>query len=673
MPRNGSGVYSHPFPDVVEGTTIESAVFNGNTSDVEQDLNTPRPIVAGGTGANNAHDAMIALSGEIALQQVTNYDSHPFVAGSFWSANATAQPIAGGMSGICHPYGDPNYITIEARQYAAAGTVGRTFVRQKYAGVWDAWAETANTTAGLDAAYVNVAGDTMTGALRVGAPAFATSDGLMVGGAAGSPQSIGFLKNGVKVWSMGLSAADGWFRIGGDSSTGPGGTSCTEALTINPAIYDVAIKSTSASASPTTGALTVAGGLGVGGVIYASGGVIVTGNNIITGYGGTTGAYYFGNTATKYLSYDGTKFVMNGGPLNVTSGDLILDGLSGANTGAVHFGTGGANFLYWNGSSLGISMPTTVPNLTATAGGITVTGNGTLTLQGYSGLPNNGIISFGNQGTHYLYFDGNNYSLPNAGFYCGAINANGGIVAAGAISNSAGGIVSAADVYASAGSLFSRTNGAPTGGAVYLGNANASYMYYSGSAWTLSMFPSYYFQMTQASGLLSYVSNSAASATWNWNGDYTISNNASKPGGGAWLASSDIRIKNDLGDYPRGLADIIQLRPIYYTYKGNDTPEAPAHFKSNPLDENSASKEALTVPYPNSMHLQAAKSATKYVGLVAQEVEPVWPEMVTKKAAYIDGVAVEDLRDIDTTPMIFALINAVKELKAEIDTLKAAR
>jgi len=31
MPRNGSGVYSHPFPDVVEGTTIESAVFNGNT------------------------------------------------------------------------------------------------------------------------------------------------------------------------------------------------------------------------------------------------------------------------------------------------------------------------------------------------------------------------------------------------------------------------------------------------------------------------------------------------------------------------------------------------------------------------------------------------------------------------------------------------------------------
>ena len=54
MPRDGSGVYSQPYPDVVSGTTIESAKYNGNVNDVEQDLNTPRPIVAGGTGATNA-------------------------------------------------------------------------------------------------------------------------------------------------------------------------------------------------------------------------------------------------------------------------------------------------------------------------------------------------------------------------------------------------------------------------------------------------------------------------------------------------------------------------------------------------------------------------------------------------------------------------------------------
>ena len=52
MPRDGSRHFSQPFPDVVEGTTIESAVYNGFTNDVEIDLNTPRPISSGGTGAD---------------------------------------------------------------------------------------------------------------------------------------------------------------------------------------------------------------------------------------------------------------------------------------------------------------------------------------------------------------------------------------------------------------------------------------------------------------------------------------------------------------------------------------------------------------------------------------------------------------------------------------------
>jgi hypothetical protein len=65
-----------------------------------------------------------------------------------------------------------------------------------------------------------------------------------------------------------------------------------------------------------------------------------------------------------------------------------------------------------------------------------------------------------------------------------------------------------------------------------------------------------------------------------------------------------------------------------------------------------------------------ADNATKYTGLVAQEVEAVIPEMVTKRAAYIDGVAVTDLRDLDTSSLIFALVNAVKELKARVEALE---
>ena len=167
MPRNGAGVYSHPFPNVVEGTTIESAVFNGNTSDVEQDLNTPRPIVAGGTGANNAHDAMIALSGEIARQLVDNYDTFPFVDGDFYSIpGATNAPPAGSgyIAGICYGSG-LNAMVLEARRID--GGIGVAYVRTKVSGVWGAWQAQAGSTADLDAAYVNVTGDAMSGNLQI--------------------------------------------------------------------------------------------------------------------------------------------------------------------------------------------------------------------------------------------------------------------------------------------------------------------------------------------------------------------------------------------------------------------------------------------------------------------------------------------------------------------------
>ncbi|TGR84580.1 hypothetical protein EN866_33055 [Mesorhizobium sp. M2D.F.Ca.ET.223.01.1.1] len=55
MPRDGSGVYSKPAGiDASPNTTIESADWNAFTADVEQDLNTPRPVIAGGSGSATA-------------------------------------------------------------------------------------------------------------------------------------------------------------------------------------------------------------------------------------------------------------------------------------------------------------------------------------------------------------------------------------------------------------------------------------------------------------------------------------------------------------------------------------------------------------------------------------------------------------------------------------------
>lgn len=55
MPRDSSGQYQ--LPPNIEGVpleVIESADWNNFTDDVQTDLNFPRPVVAGGQGANSA-------------------------------------------------------------------------------------------------------------------------------------------------------------------------------------------------------------------------------------------------------------------------------------------------------------------------------------------------------------------------------------------------------------------------------------------------------------------------------------------------------------------------------------------------------------------------------------------------------------------------------------------
>jgi len=177
MPRDGSNIYNLPFPAVVAGTTISSGVYNGFTNDVAQDLNTPRPIVAGGTGANSADQALYNLAAEKAAQLVTNYDAHLFIPGSFYSATtATGEPVDGqafsGVAYINEPLANPPTnlnVTLEARSV----TDGRLFVRRKIAGVWGAW-QLDGDLSGVNAAIalkVDKAGDTMTGMLVLPATA----------------------------------------------------------------------------------------------------------------------------------------------------------------------------------------------------------------------------------------------------------------------------------------------------------------------------------------------------------------------------------------------------------------------------------------------------------------------------------------------------------------------
>ena len=158
----------------------------------------------------------------------------------------------------------------------------------------------------------------------------------------------------------------------------------------------------------------------------------------------------------------------------------------------------------------------------------------------------------------------------------------------------------------------------------------------------------------------------------NFTGTLTISGaTATKSTGTTWANPSDARIKEVVGDYETGLAEIMQITPRRFTYKGNDTPLAPGIYEGDD-PEMTVAKEAQAVPYESSPHYQMALDGTEVAGFVAQEIEAVMPAMVTQTTGYIDGEEVADFRVLDTTNLTYALVNAVKELADRVEQLEAA-
>jgi len=164
MPRDGSGIYTTPAgTTAVPDTTIESAKYNGNVADVAADLNAARPIVAGGTGGNSAATARANLKAEVAGANVTNYDTHAFENGSFYSvAGATGAPNGNTTSwffGTCVMV-DSGLISVSAQDHVT----GIVYNRIKVGGAgapWGAW------TAAGSGAFVELAGDIMSGDLEI--------------------------------------------------------------------------------------------------------------------------------------------------------------------------------------------------------------------------------------------------------------------------------------------------------------------------------------------------------------------------------------------------------------------------------------------------------------------------------------------------------------------------
>jgi hypothetical protein len=178
----------------------------------------------------------------------------------------------------------------------------------------------------------------------------------------------------------------------------------------------------------------------------------------------------------------------------------------------------------------------------------------------------------------------------------------------------------------------------------------------------------YYFDTINSFAIVSFGS------TWhrlNSDGSFQIfSQTATKPTGGSWTApASDARTKTVLGDYAPGLEEVLALRPVRYTFKGNDTTSADLNARVStapPLPR------ATRAPFPSSPHYQLATDGTPCVGFIAQELELACPDMVTTSAGFIDGEAVSDLRQVDVSNLVYVLVNAVKTLAARVTALEAA-
>jgi endosialidase-like protein len=110
----------------------------------------------------------------------------------------------------------------------------------------------------------------------------------------------------------------------------------------------------------------------------------------------------------------------------------------------------------------------------------------------------------------------------------------------------------------------------------------------------------------------------------------SVNGTANKPGGGSWDVFSDERLKNIKGNFNSGLKAVMQLQPLRYEYTPNN---------------------ALKLNSPG-----------EHIGFGAQAVQKIIPEAVsTTSQGYLT---------INNDPILWTMLNAIKEQQKEIEQLK---
>jgi hypothetical protein len=110
---------------------------------------------------------------------------------------------------------------------------------------------------------------------------------------------------------------------------------------------------------------------------------------------------------------------------------------------------------------------------------------------------------------------------------------------------------------------------------------------------------------------------------------------------GAWTTVSDAQVKQDIAPYRRGLEAILKLSPVEFRYA------------------------------PNTPMSEGNKPSRLLFGLIADEVKPHVPEIVGTTTATVGKKEGVELSTLEPGNLIYALINAVKELNDQGKEMRA--
>lgn len=160
-------------------------------------------------------------------------------------------------------------------------------------------------------------------------------------------------------------------------------------------------------------------------------------------------------------------------------------------------------------------------------------------------------------------------------------------------------------------------------------------------------------------------SSTAQGCQWQWGttatGTTTTANNmtldgsgnltilgatATKPSGGSWVAPSDRALKSTVDAWPTGLAEVLKLEPISYRYNRES-------WNHEQVDHIGLDAEDAAAVIPEM-------ARTIEVPVYSDPHEEGEPPATTPAAA------------LDHTPLMFAMVNAIKELSAKLDSVIAS-